>query len=90
MIGIVKPVPGQNKAILSIEKGVIRLGSGVPPFDPIIQADLEKIRINQPSGDTIPAYDFVQKRFQQLKDGKYELPEVDSSHFQPPFVSLGQ
>lgn len=71
-----------------IRDGVIRLGSGSPPMDPLIQADLEDIQINQPSGGTISAYDFVQMRFRQLQDGEYELPHLDSSSLQSPFVTL--
>ncbi len=71
-----------------IRDGVIRLGSGSPPMDPLIQADLEDIQINQPSGGAISAYDFVQRRFQQLQDGEYELPDLDSDSLQPPFVTI--
>lgn len=71
-----------------IGDGVIRLGSGSPPMDPLIQADLEGIQINQPSGGTITAYDFVQMRFRQLQDGEYELPYLDSGSLQSPFVTL--
>ncbi len=59
-------------------------------MDPLIQAELEEIQITLPTGDTISVYDFVQMRFQQLQDGEYELPYLDSDSFQPPLVALEQ
>jgi mannan endo-1,4-beta-mannosidase len=66
-----------------IRSGAVRIGAGTEPLDPAVKTVLTSVVVHNADSGTMNAYDYVMARYDGLRSGRLNLPEISGSTLQP-------